>query len=49
MTTTTNEPTYLMVDGYQLLFIANPADPKLQPQHWNASRYAVCQLQGCRG
>jgi hypothetical protein len=31
MTTTTNEPTYLVVDGYQLLFIVNPADPNYNP------------------
>ena len=31
MTTTTTEPTYLVVDGYQILFIANPADPNYNP------------------
>jgi hypothetical protein len=27
MTTTTTEPTYLVGDGYQIIFVANPADP----------------------
>ena len=31
MTTTTTEPQYLCSDGYQILFVANPADPNYNP------------------
>ena len=31
MVTTTTEPQYLCSDGYQILFIANPADPNYNP------------------